>query len=34
MRPAHTGQGIISEGKLDAGEAAGWRMVLSQVTVL
>jgi hypothetical protein len=27
MRPAQTGQGIISEGKLDAGEAAGWRMV-------
>jgi hypothetical protein len=26
MRPAHTGQGIIKEGKLDAGAAAGWRM--------
>jgi hypothetical protein len=27
MRPAQTGQGIISEGKLDVGAAAGWRMI-------
>jgi hypothetical protein len=33
MRPAQTGQGIISEGKLDAGEAAGWRMLSSQTFV-
>jgi hypothetical protein len=26
MRPAQTGQGIISEGKLEAGMAALWRI--------
>jgi hypothetical protein len=26
MRPAQTGQGIISEGKLDVGAATGWRI--------
>ena len=33
MRPAQTGQGIIREGKLDAG-AAAWRMCLLKLEFL
>jgi hypothetical protein len=34
MRPAQTGQGIISEGKLDDCEAVWWWRMAYQMTVL